>query len=339
MSDPTGTSTNPSLLRVHAGLPGGALVARRDQPVWSEQADLGNVVAFAPPRRKADKVTVPPPVVAYSDRMVPALPGSGMARRFALFVASFLLHAGLLAAFWSSPAPVASIGAEVISIEVTLGADTAAGLAAAPGEQDVQVAAAAETQKPEAAVNERTTVATVVPQDVPVAPIESAPAEREEPTQVPVTEERPQEQQVEPPVPQFKAAAVDDELRRIDAPTQKDAAQAETSAAAAPSDAASGVGRGRSDATANYSGSVAAHLARHKRYPAAARKAGAQGVATVSFTVDGGGLVTSVALASGSGVAAIDQEVVAMVRRASPFPAPPDGQSRNFTVPVRFNIR
>jgi len=28
-----------------------------------------------------------------------------------------------------------------------------------------------------------------------------------------------------------------------------------------------------------------------------------------------------------------------MARRASPFPAPPDGKGRNFTVPVRFNLR
>ena len=71
----------------------------------------------------------------------------------------------------------------------------------------------------------------------------------------------------------------------------------------------------------------------------AARSAGSQGVATVSFSIDGGGRVTSARLAGGSGNPAIDQEVVAMARRASPFPAPPDGKGRNFTVPVRFNLR
>ena len=96
---------------------------------------------------------------------------------------------------------------------------------------------------------------------------------------------------------------------------------------------------GRSDNSANYNGIVAAHLARYKQYPAAARSAGAQGVATVSFSIDGGGRVTSARLAGSSGNPAIDQEVVAMARRASPFPAPPDGKGRNFTVPVRFNLR
>jgi protein TonB len=129
------------------------------------------------------------------------------------------------------------------------------------------------------------------------------------------------------------------ERKRIAAPTDKKATQKKQRAAATQSTAASGIGRGRSDNSANYNGMVAAHLARHKQYPAAARSAGTQGIATVSFSIDGSGRVTSARLARGSGNAAIDQEVVAMARRASPFPAPPDGRGRNFTVPVRFNLR
>ncbi len=59
----------------------------------------------------------------------------------------------------------------------------------------------------------------------------------------------------------------------------------------------------------------------------------------MSFTIDSRGRVTSVRLASGSGIAAFDQEAVAMARRASPFPPPDDGMVRNFTIPVRFNVR
>ena len=72
--------------------------------------------------------------------------------------------------------------------------------------------------------------------------------------------------------------------------------------------------------------------------PSDARSRGDQGTATVSFSLDGGGGVTSARLARGSGVASIDQEVQAMVRRASPFPAPPDGRPRSFTVPVSFRL-
>jgi len=58
----------------------------------------------------------------------------------------------------------------------------------------------------------------------------------------------------------------------------------------------------------------------------------------VTFSLDGGGRVTASRLARGSGVASLDAEVQAMVRRASPFPAPPGGASRSFTVPVSFRL-
>jgi protein TonB len=105
------------------------------------------------------------------------------------------------------------------------------------------------------------------------------------------------------------------------------------------SSAASGVGPGRSQTDTNYRGLVAAHLARHKRYPEEARSRGDQGTATVSFSLDGGGRVTRVALGRGTGFASLDQEVQAMVRRASPFPAPPDGRGMSFTVPVSFRVQ
>ena len=84
---------------------------------------------------------------------------------------------------------------------------------------------------------------------------------------------------------------------------------------------------------------MAAHLARHKRFPPEARSRGDQGTATISFALDGGGRVTRVSLVRGTGFAALDQEVQGMVHRASPFPAPPDGRGMSFTVPVSFRIQ
>jgi periplasmic protein TonB len=98
-----------------------------------------------------------------------------------------------------------------------------------------------------------------------------------------------------------------------------------------------GLGPSRPDS--NYRGAVSAHLARQKRYPEEARSRGQQGTATVSFTFDGGGRVTGVSLVRGTGSAILDQEVTAMVRRASPFPAPPDGRPQSFTAPVSFRIQ
>ncbi len=106
------------------------------------------------------------------------------------------------------------------------------------------------------------------------------------------------------------------------------------SSASKASVAASGVGRGRSAATTNYRGIVGAHLARYKRHTH-----GNNGTATVAFHLNGSGRVTSVKLARSSGVAGIDQEAVSMVRRASPFPPPPDGRAMSFTVPLRFVVQ
>lgn len=113
---------------------------------------------------------------------------------------------------------------------------------------------------------------------------------------------------------------------------------ADTPANERTSPAASGRGVGRSDADSNYPGQVFAHLARYKQLPANALKTGEQAKPTVAFGLDGGGRVTSVRLARGSGNSSIDQAVQAMVRRASPFPAPPSGHAKNFSITVTFRL-
>jgi periplasmic protein TonB len=88
-----------------------------------------------------------------------------------------------------------------------------------------------------------------------------------------------------------------------------------------------------------YRGAVVGHLAGFKRYPPGARARGTQGSPVVAFSLDGSGRVVSVTLARGSGDVEIDAEVVAMVRRASPFPAPPPGAPHAFSAPVNFRLQ
>ncbi len=78
-----------------------------------------------------------------------------------------------------------------------------------------------------------------------------------------------------------------------------------------------------------------AHLNRFKRAPAD----GGAGTARVSFTVDRGGNVMGVRLASSSGDSALDQAAIAMVERANPVPAPPSdmGNRIPLSVPVHFS--
>lgn len=98
---------------------------------------------------------------------------------------------------------------------------------------------------------------------------------------------------------------------------------------------------GNADASA-YSARVLAHLQRFRIYPDQARAAGITGVSTVRFTLGASGNVIAVSLARGSGAGVLDQAALAMVHRASPFPAIPPSLARTsmtFAAPVRFNIR
>lgn len=54
----------------------------------------------------------------------------------------------------------------------------------------------------------------------------------------------------------------------------------------------------------------------------------------VAFNIGPDGAVSDVKLISSSGIAELDREATAMVLRAAPFPAPPDGKARRLIVPV-----
>lgn len=117
--------------------------------------------------------------------------------------------------------------------------------------------------------------------------------------------------------------------------TSAPAAQAQIAErAAAP---ASGVSSASPAAAASWRGSLIAHLNRFKRFPSGA----APGTVQVAFSIDRAGRVTSARLVRGSGDAALDEEAVAMIRRASPVPAPPEGLGGggavSLAVPIRFS--
>ncbi|KPH82316.1 TonB family protein [Bosea vaviloviae] len=116
---------------------------------------------------------------------------------------------------------------------------------------------------------------------------------------------------------------------RTSAPT----AQAQAApTAAAPSQ---GADSAPSVSPASWRGTMLAHLNRYKRFPSGA----SPGTVQVAFSIDRSGRVLSARLVSGSGDAVLDEEAVAMVRRASPVPAPPAGLGGStvmLAVPVRF---
>lgn len=133
-----------------------------------------------------------------------------------------------------------------------------------------------------------------------------------------------------PPVPRKQAARRSQQA----APAQVQAEQAPTAAAMLTSR-----GLTASVSSVQWQSQLLAHLERRKQYPPGAKSRGEQGTVYVRFSIDTAGNVLSVRLAGASGFAELDQEVLSLVRRASPVPAPPPGVNRTLTVPVRFSVR
>jgi periplasmic protein TonB len=119
---------------------------------------------------------------------------------------------------------------------------------------------------------------------------------------------------------------------------QRQAAQRQEAERQAQAKAAEAAAANASAASA-YRNSVIGHLASFKRYPPAARARGAQGSPAVSFSIDASGRVVSVSLTRASGDPDFDAEIVAMVHRASPFPAPPPGAPHVFSAGVNFRLQ
>ncbi len=93
---------------------------------------------------------------------------------------------------------------------------------------------------------------------------------------------------------------------------------------------------------ASYVGRLMAALERHKDYPMAARMRRAEGTVVLRFAMRRDGAVASWRIERSSGHEDLDQAVAAMIRRASPLPAPPPelpGDPVELVVPVRFTLR
>lgn len=153
-------------------------------------------------------------------------------------------------------------------------------------------------------------------------PAEKPPPEPEEPETKPEPP-KPTEAKPSPAQPESSKAA-----KATTAPKPLPAPKAKASAAPF-----SGVSSSMSMAT--WRGMVMAHLHRNKRYSGA----GAHGTATVAFTIDRSGRVVSARLIRSSGNGVLDQEAVALARRASPVPAPPanvGGRTVLLTLPLRL---
>jgi len=86
---------------------------------------------------------------------------------------------------------------------------------------------------------------------------------------------------------------------------------------------------GGNAAASNYPGVVMARLARVPR-----PRVDGRGTAVVRFTIAPDGGLAGVSVTRGSGSARLDRAALTVVRRAAPFPRPPSGAQRSFSVTI-----
>lgn len=127
--------------------------------------------------------------------------------------------------------------------------------------------------------------------------------------------------------------------RKKPAPMSRQTDQAQVRESNRNAASVSSSGSGSSISPAQWQSRLMSHLERRKKYPSGARSRGESGVAYVRFRIDDAGNVLSASLARSSGFPELDAEVVDLVRRASPVPAPPPGVNKTVIAPVRFSVR
>lgn len=158
----------------------------------------------------------------------------------------------------------------------------------------------------------------------------------------------PQPRPVPTPPPQ-PAPAVDpqpDEPAPTDTvSTAAEAAPATAAAAPPPPAAQAGGGVAGAAATArkkSYFGQLAAHLARHQRYPMEARRRKITGVVMVHFRFNQQGQIQEFNVTESSGNRLLDNEAIAMLKRAQPLPAIPaelGADMLSISLPIEFSLR
>ena len=329
---------------------GGLTATRVFRDGASSAVDLSNVIPFTRARRVGAEPYTPPITVNPSDRPAPLVPGTGSWLRALLLLISLLAHSSLFYLFWQEPQPLPGIGTEAITVEIEIGDNRQAGASSTPGVDQIDVA-----QVDQVKPNEKVTEDQKATEEREVKPEERRTEVAKEQAVERPKEQKPEERQqiaiVETPqaaeIPTVLPREIPPDMQAVIAPPREQPKEVQpielTQQAVEPSDAqqaASGSGIVISvSAMATYNGRVSAHLKRHQQYPPAARSKMITGKGSVSFSIDAGGQVISANVAVSSGSAVLDQEMTAMALRASPFPAPPDGQPKKFSAPVTFELK
>lgn len=94
-------------------------------------------------------------------------------------------------------------------------------------------------------------------------------------------------------------------------------------------------------AVSSFQSEIFGRIRRALRYPREAQIRRVEGVAYVSVSLSSNGQLLSARLVRGTGNDSLDEEAVAVLRRAAPLPAPPEGSPDPFPIelPISFTLR
>ncbi len=244
----------------------------------------------------------------------------GEALRWSFCAAAVLLaHALVLLALWARPDYAETdTGAPVVMIELAplSVAAPAPETDVAPGPRQLQAESQERVREetPEEKPPEVERVPDLAPAQNPVVTLPAVP----EPPKQRAREEAKQEPAEAAPIPTAPPAAVAPAHRPASPPPGR-------------------VPRPSSAAMVSWQRSLVAQLERNKRYPPGA--GGVQGTARLAFRIDRRGRLLTSRIVQSSGSAALDEETLALVKRAQPFPPPPADISDDqlaFVVPIRY---
>ncbi len=173
---------------------------------------------------------------------------------------------------------------------------------------------------------------------------EAPPEERKQPKQEKMVEQPPApdpEVAMAKPEPMAEEGPIDDRPAPVVTPAAPVPTAPQVAPTPAPRVAALAVGqvaRPTPAAVAAWERLLVAQLERHKRYPAAGH--GKVGEARLAFSIDRNGRVLTSRIVHSSGSEALDEEALALIKRAAPLPSPPAGvpdDRLSFVVPIRYH--
>jgi len=261
---------------------------------------------------------------------------------------ALLLHAGLAYAFFYAPNPEQGARAEGVGgLEVSISM--------------VAAAAGASAQKEVLPVDEPELEPEVIPEPEPVTKPTPVKKVKVEPVVIPIQDPKPVitppkkpivTKKVQPKTTPKKIAKKIEKSKPVpkEPPRKKQlglqslGASSKSTLKANRSDIATQQGGGRIVAKVkpDYVTTLRRWLEKHKTYPKSAKRRRQQGMVILAFSITRAGQIPEYRIKKGSGFKSLDDETVAMLKRAQPLPSFPKdmkGDILKIALPIQFSLR